>query len=227
MSPRRTAPQKKQGGLPSWAIPVGIGVIVVVGILALAALQTPTAPVATSVLTASGRTIGNLNSKVAVVEFADFECPICREFAITAEPQIEAQYVQTNKISFTYKYFPVVDQGAVGESHWAAEAAECANQQSKFWEYRAKLAAVWTGEHVGNFTKANLKKYAADLGLDATKFNPCVDNDQTASIVQTDEAQAQSLGLPGTPSFLINGKYFRNSTIGYDEFARTFDSLLK
>ena len=228
MSPRRIAPHKKQGGLPSWVIPVGIGVLVVVGVLALAALQTPSAPVPTSSgLTASGRTIGNLNSKVAVVEFADFQCPICREFAITAEPQIETQYVQTNKISFTYKYFPVVDQGGVSESHWAAEAAECANQQDKFWEYRAKLAAVWTGERVGNFTKANLKKYAADLGLDATKFNPCVDNDQTASIVQTDEAQAQSLGLPGTPSFLINGKFFRNNTIGFDEFARTFDSLLK
>lgn len=228
MSPRRIAPQKKQGGLPSWVIPVGIGVVVVIGILALATLLPPSAPVPTSSgLSASGRTIGDPTSKVAVVEFADFQCPICREFAITAEPQIEAQYVKTNKISFTYKYFPVVDQGGVSESHWAAEAAECANQQQKFWEYRAKLAAVWTGERVGNFTKANLKKYAADLGLDTVKFNPCVDNDLTASIVQADEAQAQSLGLPGTPSFLINGKVFRNSTIGYDEFARTFDSLLK
>jgi protein-disulfide isomerase len=86
---------------------------------------------------------------------------------------------------------------------------------------------VWVGENVGTFTKPNLKKYAADLGLDAAKFNPCIDNDQTASIVQADAAQSQSLGLPGTPSFLINGKFFRNQTIGFDEFARTFDSLLK
>jgi protein-disulfide isomerase len=86
---------------------------------------------------------------------------------------------------------------------------------------------VWVGENVGTFSKANLKKYAADLGLDAAKFNPCIDNDQTASIVQADEAQSQSLGLPGTPSFLINGKIFRNQTIGLDEFARTFESLLR
>ena len=86
---------------------------------------------------------------------------------------------------------------------------------------------MWVDENVGTFSKANLKKYGADLGLDAAKFNPCVDNDQTASIVQADEAQVQSLGLPGTPSFLINGKFFRNQTIGFDEFARTFDSLLK
>ncbi len=121
----------------------------------------------------------------------------------------------------------MVDQGKIGESHWAAEAAECANQQNKFWEYHDKLFQVWTGENVGTFTKPNLKKYAADLGLDATKFNPCIDNDQTASIVQKDENEATSLGLPGTPSFLINGRLFRNQTLDFSEFARTFDSLLK
>jgi protein-disulfide isomerase len=74
MSPRRTAPQKKQGGLPSWVIPVGIGVVVVVGILALATLQSPSAPVpAGGGLSASGRTIGNPNSKVTFVEFSDFQ----------------------------------------------------------------------------------------------------------------------------------------------------------
>ncbi len=86
---------------------------------------------------------------------------------------------------------------------------------------------MWTGENVGTFTKPNLKQYAAQLGLDAAKFNPCIDNDQTASIVQADENQAQSLGLPGTPSFLINGSLFRNQTLDFSEFARTFDSLLK
>ena len=74
MSPRRTAPQKKQGGLPSWAIPVGIGVLVVVGILALATLQAPSAPAPTGGgLTASGRTAGDPNSKLAFVEFSDFQ----------------------------------------------------------------------------------------------------------------------------------------------------------
>ena len=74
MSPRRTAPQKKQGGLPSWVIPVGIGVVVVVGILAVATLLPPSAPVpSSSGLTASGRTIGNSDSKVAVVEYSDFQ----------------------------------------------------------------------------------------------------------------------------------------------------------
>ena len=121
----------------------------------------------------------------------------------------------------------MVDQGTIGESHWAAEAAECANQQGKFWEYHDKLFAVWTGENVGTFTKTKLKQYAAELGLDAAKFNPCIDNDQTMSIVQKDENEAASLGLPGTPSFLINGKYYQNQTLNFSEFAQTFDALLK
>jgi protein-disulfide isomerase len=206
---------------------VGIGAIVVVAVLALFALQTPAAPVATSGLSASGRTVGDPNSKVALVEFSDFQWPICRDFALGAGRQIETQYIKTNKISFTYKYYPVVDQGRIGESHWAAEAAECANQQNKFWEYHDKLFAVWTGENVGTFSKANLKQYAAQLGLDAAKFNPCIDNDQTASIVQADETQSQTLGLPGTPSFLINGRIFKVQSLDFNTFARTFDSLLK
>ena len=75
MSPRRAAPQKKQSGLPSWVIPVGIGVVVVaVVLLAATLLQTPAAvPASTGSISASGRTIGNLNSKVAFTEFSDFQ----------------------------------------------------------------------------------------------------------------------------------------------------------
>ena len=73
MSPRRAHPQKKQGGLPSWLIPVGIGVVVVIGILALFMLQSPAAPQTGGGLSASGRTVGDPNSKVAVVEFSDFQ----------------------------------------------------------------------------------------------------------------------------------------------------------
>lgn len=73
MSPRRTAPRKKQGGLPSWVIPVGIGAVVVVAIIALFVLQPPPAPVPASGLSAPGRTVGNPKSKVAFVEFSDFQ----------------------------------------------------------------------------------------------------------------------------------------------------------
>ncbi len=130
-------------------------------------------------------------------------------------------------MSFTYKYFPVVDQGRIGESHWAAEAAECANLQGRFWEYHDKLFSVWSGENRGTYTKQNLKRYASDLGLDAGKFNQCLDTDQTMSTVQADTGDATRLGVQGTPTFIVNGSQLKLNSLDYGEFSRTFDSLLK
>ena len=121
----------------------------------------------------------------------------------------------------------MVDQGNVGESHWAAYAAECANKQGKFWVYHDKLFSVWTGENVGTFTKPNLKKYAADVGLDTAAFNTCVDNNETVSIVDDEYNQASAMGIQGTPTFLVNGRSLQVRTLDYSEFSRTFDALLK
>src|SRR5512142_1518159 len=98
-------------------------------------------------------------------------------FAIGAERQIEENYIKSGKINLTYKYYPVVDQGRVGESTWAAQAAECANQQGRFWEYHSRLFQVWAGENAGTFTKPKLKQHAADLKLDTGSFNQCLDTD--------------------------------------------------
>jgi protein-disulfide isomerase len=115
----------------------------------------------------------------------------------------------------------------VNESHWAAYAAECGNEQGKFWEYHDRLFAVWQGEFFGTFTKDKLKKYAADLGLDTTKFNQCLDTERTKSIVDAEVAEAESLGIQGTPTFLVNGRLLNVRTLDFSEFARTFDALLK
>ncbi len=131
-------------------------------------------------------------------------------------------------MSFTYKYYPVIDQGRIGESHWAAEAAECANVQGKFWEYHDKLFSVWSGENRGTYTKPNLIKYASDLGLDTGKFNQCLDTDQTMSTVQADTGEATRLGVQGTPTFFVNGRQLSQiDPSDYAAFARTIDSLLK
>ncbi len=143
------------------------------------------------------------------------------------ERQIEANYVKTNKVSMTYRYYPVVDQGRIGESHWAAEAAECANQQGKFWEYHDKLFGVWTGENVGTFTKPNLKQYAAGIVPDTATFNSCLDSDKTMSVVNQDEADGNKLGVSGTPTFFVNNRLLNITSLDYGSFSRTFDSLLK
>jgi protein-disulfide isomerase len=91
------------------------------------------------------------------------------------------------------------------ESVWAAEAAECAADQDKFWEYHDILFAKQNGENQGAFAKENLKQFAAEIGLDSGKFNECLDSGKHTELVQTDTATAQQIGVQSTPSFLVNG----------------------
>lgn len=154
----------------------------------------------------------------------------CRDFAVGAERQLDEQYFKTGKVKLTYKYYPVVDLGAqrgVNESHWSAYAAECANRQGKFWQYHDKLFTEFRGAFGGTFAKANLKKYAADLGLDTATFNRCIDNEETRSVIDADVAEAQRLGIRGTPTFLIGGRQLNIRSLDASEFTRTFDALLK
>lgn len=115
----------------------------------------------------------------------------------------------------------------MGESHWAAEAAECANEQGKFWDYHDVLIQKWVSENAGTYQKANLKKFAADLKLDTTQFNQCLDSDQTASIVQADVTEGSKLGVQGTPSFYANGSPLRLSSLDFASFQQSLDALLR
>ena len=99
---------------------------------------TPT-PVPPTAIKTIGRTKGNLDAKVTLVVYADFQCPHSRRYWRDLETMVERDFVETGKISYTYKYFPVIDGDRIGESHWAAYAAECANEQGKFWEFHDKF----------------------------------------------------------------------------------------
>jgi protein-disulfide isomerase len=105
-------------------------------------------------------------------------------------------------VSFVYKHSAFLGQ----ESIWAAQAAECAADQGKFWEYHDLLFAKQNGENVGTFTKDNLTAYAKELGLDSAKFDPCLKNDETLPRVAADTQEGRSAGVSGTPTFFINGK---------------------
>jgi len=133
----------------------------------------------------------------------------------------------TGKVKFVYKYYPILDRGAIGESHWAAQAAECANEQGRFWDYHDKLFVKWLGENVGMFQKDNLKKFAVDLKLNGAQFATCIDTDKYAAVVQADIDEAQKLGVGGTPTFYANGTLLQIRSLDFEEFQRLIDPLLK
>jgi len=111
-------------------------------------------------------------------------------------------YIDSGKVNLVYKHSAFLGQ----ESAWAAQAAECAADQGKFWEYHDLLFDKQNGENVGIFTKENLIVYAKELGLDSAKFDPCLQNDETLQRVIADTQEGRQVGVTGTPTFFINGQ---------------------
>ena len=165
---------------------------------------------------------GDPNAPVTIIEFADFQCPYCGRFFAQTEPQIDKAYLQSGKVRFGYFDFAFLGQ----ESSWAAEAAECAADQNKFWEYHDMLYSSQSGENQGAFNKDNLKKFAEDLELDTNAFNKCFDSGKYTQLIQGDSNTASSIGVRSTPTFLINGQPLIGAQ-PFEAFQRIIDPLLK
>jgi protein-disulfide isomerase len=102
----------------------------------------------------------------------------------------------------------------------SAEAANCASDQGKFWEYHDKLF-----ENQGKLDKASLIQYAADMELDGASFTECLDSGKYTNDVKQDFADGQAVGVTGTPAFFINGR-FLNGAVPYEQFAAIIDEEL-
>ncbi|MCI0549935.1 MAG: DsbA family protein [Anaerolineae bacterium] len=165
---------------------------------------------------------GDPNAPVTIIEFGDFQCPFCGRHAATVGPQIDEQYIQSGKVRFGYFNFAFLGQ----ESNWAAEAAECASDQNKFWEYHDMIYSSQTGENQGAFNKDNLKKFAEALGLDTSAFNECLDSGKYTQLIQEESSTASSMGVRSTPTFLINGQAIVGAQ-PFEIFQQTIDSFLK
>ena len=141
---------------------------------------------------------GDEDAPVTIIEWSDFECPFCARFYRDTLPLIEEEYIKTGKVKLVFRDFPLsFHQNA----QKAAEAAECAGEQGKFWEMHDLLFEQGVeGGTVG------FKQYAKQLGLNTAKFNECLDSGAMASEVRKDTADGAAAGIQGTPGFLINGK---------------------
>ena len=163
----------------------------------------PTVTFAPRTVTSNSRTLGTNVNAPEIVEFADFQCPYCRKFAIGSGRGLE-EAIKQGKVRFTYKYFPFLGQ----ESFDAAYAAECANRQGKFWEYTDLLTIGWQGENLGSFTYERLKSMAIQIKLDSVAFTSCLNTQATKAIIDADITEGRTMGVRGTPTFYVNGRLF-------------------
>jgi protein-disulfide isomerase len=170
----------------------------------------------------SENTMGDPNAPVKIVEYSDFQCPFCRDFATEIEPALVEEYVNTGKVHFTYRS---MGQWIGSESVAAAEAAYCAGDQGKFWNYHDVLYANWNGENLGAFSSKRLADFARYLNLDMDEFNSCRSSNKYLDKVNQDRAEGDQLGVQGTPTFFINGKLYGGS-FGVEGFRQAIEAEL-
>ena len=142
--------------------------------------------------------LGDENAKVTMIEFSDYECPFCGRHFEQTYPQIKKEYIDTGKVKLVFRDFPLSFHP---QAQKAAEAAECAGEQGKYFEMHDKLYSNQESLSVDNY-----KKWAKEIGLDTAKFNDCLDSGKMASEIAKDMADGTSYGVKGTPGFFINGK---------------------
>jgi len=138
---------------------------------------------------------GPKNPKVLIIEYADYECPYCQQIQ-PALDKLEADF--KGKVALAYKDVPLPMHAHAAK---AAEASHCAAAQGKYWEYHDVLSAT------KQLDLPQLKDHARGLGLNAAAFDKCLDSGEKAQIVKDYVTEATALGLQGTPSFFINGRF--------------------
>lgn len=164
---------------------------------------------------------GAPDAEVVVIEYSDFQCPACK----AREPivaQLREHYGDT--IAFVYRQFPL--RSIHRNAQAAAQAAEAAGLQGKFWEMHDKLFENQDSWSNSTRAKSIFEGYAKDLGLDMDKFNDDFDSDDVIGKINKDYKAGQDIGVQGTPSFVINGKLQTASLGSLQAFRDVIDPLL-
>lgn len=142
--------------------------------------------------------LGNKDAPVTIIAFEDFECPFCERFSQQTLPLIIDKFVKTGRVRLVWKDFPLSIHSRAQEAH---EAARCAWEQDKFWEYHD---AIYSNQN--NLGINDLKSYAKNLGLNESQFFSCLDSGKYAALIREKVSEGNAVGVSGTPSFLINGR---------------------
>jgi len=160
-------------------------------------------------------TIGNKAAPITLIEFADFQCPYCGRVAPTIKKLRETY---GDKVRLVWKDFPLTQIHP--QAFKAGEAAHCAGDQGKYWEYHDRLFA-----NQQSLMPDDLKKHAADLGLDAAAFSACLDTSKYGERVRDGVAEGTRLGVNSTPMFYVNGRIVSGAQ-PYEAFVSVIDEEL-
>ena len=170
-----------------------------------------------------GYRLGSDSAAVDIVEFADLQCPHCGEFAVVQFPTIKEQLINTGRVRWWLRDFPL----NFPWSRVSALAAQCAGEQGRYWEMVEAMyqsQSGW-GQSSRNPT-ATFRDLARRVGADGNRFDACVDAHRYDGRIEASKQQGLALGVGGTPTFFINGRMKTDNNISSDRFQQIADSVI-
>ena len=147
------------------------------------------------VLGPGGYAIGRADAPLILVEYTDFQCPYCRQFHLTTYDAIKKNYIDTGKLRYISRDFPLPMHE---NARRAALAGRCAGDQGQFWEMRHMMIV-----NANRLKLDNIIAYARDLKLDVEKFRSCLDSDKYGADIDRNLAEGEAIGVTGTPAFVL------------------------
>jgi protein-disulfide isomerase len=159
--------------------------------------QAPTEQALNAIISVDGVPFkGDKNAKLTLVEFSEFQCPFCGRHVRDTFPQLDKEYIQTGKVKYVFRDLPL--ESIHKNAFKASEAAHCAGEQNKFWEMHDRLFA-----NQNSLEPAMLTGHAQAIGVDAKKFQACLDSGKYAAEIRKGIAEASKYGITGTPTSVI------------------------
>jgi protein-disulfide isomerase len=210
-----------------------VGILVAVAIIGVATLgyalshRGPTVIIVDPKIPAGapeGHLMGNAGAPVQVLEFGDFECPGCGNFATITEPDVRTRLINTGVVGFRFYDFPLTQHK---NSFTAHLSAACADDQGKFWEMHDRLYAgqdEWSDLINPGMTDplSVFRRYAKELGLDVKTWENCVTTQKYTAKIKGNQAEGVRRNVQQTPTLIIGNKQVNGVT--YDEFKKLVDA---
>jgi protein-disulfide isomerase len=219
-----------QGGLNRFYTLLGVAAIVCLGIIgALVVRRSPVSIPANPAIQVSdtsgfhGYMLGSDSAPLEVTEYADYECPACQQWAVVQFPTIEQRLIQTGRVRWRYRDFPL---DIHPHSRVAAHAAACADEQGKYWPMNQRIYS-WDQRWPEKRDPSGVfRDMAQALGLDLARYDACMKSARYAGRIQASELEGVQAGVNSTPTFLINGRLYPGiNNVHYDMLKAMLDSL--
>lgn len=215
-------------GLRRFYVILGVVALVGVGTLSWVLAKPATVSIPANVTVQTGDTagfrgyvLGDAGAPLELTEYADYQCPFCQTFATLQMPTIRQRLIETGRIRWRFRDFPLNQHR---HARLAAHAAACADEQGKFWPMHDRIfegQPEWAEERDAT---ATFKRYSGEVGLDAGKYDECMRTAKYAGRIQASYDEGVRLGVSSTPTILVGGRLYQGR-FDSDAITRLADSL--